>query len=46
MGVDKATASGRAAVEQMKAMPTDDPLFGKGKVRMTAGSSTTCTCSR
>ena len=34
MGVDKAKASGRAAVEQMKAMPTDDPLFGKGKVRM------------
>jgi branched-chain amino acid transport system substrate-binding protein len=34
MGVDKATASGRAAVEQMKATPTDDPLFGKGKVRI------------
>jgi branched-chain amino acid transport system substrate-binding protein len=34
MGVDKATASGRAAVDQMKAMPTDDPLFGKGKVRI------------
>ena len=34
MGVDKAKASGRAAVEQMKAMPTDDPLFGKGKVRI------------
>ena len=34
MGVDKATASGRAAIAQMKAMPTDDPLFGKGKVRV------------
>ena len=34
MGVDKATASGRAAVEQMNAMPTEDPLFGKGKVRI------------
>jgi branched-chain amino acid transport system substrate-binding protein len=34
MGVDKAMASGRAAVEQMKATPTDDPLFGKGKVRV------------
>ncbi|HEX4172683.1 MAG TPA: ABC transporter substrate-binding protein [Acetobacteraceae bacterium] len=34
MGVDKAIASGRAAVEQMKATPTDDPLFGKGKVRI------------
>ncbi len=34
MGPDKAVASGRAAVAQMKAMPTDDPLFGKGKVRI------------
>ncbi len=34
MGVEKAVASGRAAVEQMKATPTDDPLFGKGKVRI------------
>jgi branched-chain amino acid transport system substrate-binding protein len=34
MGVDKATASGRSAIEQMKATPTDDPLFGKGKVRL------------
>jgi branched-chain amino acid transport system substrate-binding protein len=34
MGVDKAMASGRAAIKQMKAMPTDDPLFGKGKVRI------------
>jgi branched-chain amino acid transport system substrate-binding protein len=25
--------SGRAVVQQMKAMPTDDPLFGKGIVR-------------
>ena len=33
MGADKAIASGRAAVAQMQAMPTDDPLFGKGKVR-------------
>jgi branched-chain amino acid transport system substrate-binding protein len=33
MGVDKAQASGRAAVAQMQAMPTDDPLFGKGQVR-------------
>jgi branched-chain amino acid transport system substrate-binding protein len=33
MGVDKAVASGRAAIQQMKATPTDDPLFGKGKVR-------------
>ena len=32
-GPDKAKASGRAAVDQMKAMPTDDPLFGKGAVR-------------
>ncbi|HET7879697.1 MAG TPA: ABC transporter substrate-binding protein [Acetobacteraceae bacterium] len=34
MGVDKALASGRATVDQMKAMPTDDPLFGAGKVRV------------
>jgi branched-chain amino acid transport system substrate-binding protein len=33
MGSDKAMTSGRAAIAQMKAMPTDDPLFGKGKVR-------------
>ena len=33
IGWDKAKASGRATVEQMKAMPTDDPLFGKGSVR-------------
>ena len=33
-GPDKAKASGRAAVEQMKAMPTDDPLFeGQGADR-------------
>ncbi len=34
MGVDKATTSGRAVIQQMKATPTDDPLFGKGKVRL------------
>jgi branched-chain amino acid transport system substrate-binding protein len=33
LGVDKAKASGRAVMEQMKAMPTNDPLFGKGAVR-------------
>jgi branched-chain amino acid transport system substrate-binding protein len=33
IGADRARASGRAAIEQMKAMPTDDPLFGKGRVR-------------
>ncbi len=33
MGVDAAKASGRAAVAQMKANPTDDPLYGKGQVR-------------
>ena len=33
MGVDKAKASGRAAVEQMKAIPVNDPLFGEGIVR-------------
>ena len=29
----KAKASGRTIVRQMKAMPMDDPLFGKGTVR-------------
>jgi branched-chain amino acid transport system substrate-binding protein len=33
LGPEKAKASGRATIEQMKAMPTDDPLFGKGAVR-------------
>jgi branched-chain amino acid transport system substrate-binding protein len=33
LGPEKAKASGRAVVEQMKATPTDDPLFGKGAVR-------------
>jgi branched-chain amino acid transport system substrate-binding protein len=33
LGPDKAKASGRAAINQMKATPTDDPLFGKGAVR-------------
>jgi branched-chain amino acid transport system substrate-binding protein len=32
-GVDKARASGRAVMDQMRAMPTDDPLFGKGALR-------------
>ncbi|MBN8930328.1 MAG: ABC transporter permease, partial [Rhodospirillales bacterium] len=33
MGPDKAKASGRAAIAQMKAIPVEDPLFGKGHVR-------------
>jgi len=33
MGPQKAQASGRAAIDQMKAMPTQDPLFGSGAVR-------------
>jgi branched-chain amino acid transport system substrate-binding protein len=33
MGLDKAKASGRAAIEQMKALPVNDPLFGQGSVR-------------
>ncbi len=33
IGPDKTMASGRAAIAQMKATPTDDPLFGKGRVR-------------
>jgi branched-chain amino acid transport system substrate-binding protein len=33
LGVDQAKASGRATVAQMKAMPTEDKLFGPGSVR-------------
>jgi branched-chain amino acid transport system substrate-binding protein len=33
MGPDKAKASGRAAVAQMKALPVSDPLYGTGLVR-------------
>jgi branched-chain amino acid transport system substrate-binding protein len=29
----KSTADGKAVVNQMKALPTDDPLFGKGYIR-------------
>ncbi|AVO45883.1 ABC transporter substrate-binding protein [Phreatobacter cathodiphilus] len=34
LGVDRAKASGRAVVAQMKAMPTDDDCFGTGSIRM------------
>ncbi len=30
----KSTADGRAVVAKMKEMPTDDPLFGKGSIRI------------
>jgi branched-chain amino acid transport system substrate-binding protein len=33
VGYDKAKASGLAVIEAMKAMPTNDPLFGDGQVR-------------
>lgn len=33
MGPDKAKLSGRATVEQMKAIPVADPLYGSGVVR-------------
>ena len=34
LGVEKAKASGRAVVEQMKSMPTDDDCFGQGSIRV------------
>jgi branched-chain amino acid transport system substrate-binding protein len=34
LGPDQAKASGRAAITHMKSVPTEDPLFGKGKVRV------------
>jgi branched-chain amino acid transport system substrate-binding protein len=33
MGIDAAKASGRMVAKQMKHLPTEDPLFGKGAVR-------------
>jgi branched-chain amino acid transport system substrate-binding protein len=33
LGLEKAKTDGRAVVAQMKAIPYDDPLFGKGTVR-------------
>ena len=33
LGIDKAKASGKAVIDQMKAMPTDDDCFGKGSIR-------------
>ena len=33
MGPAQAKASGRAAIERMKAMPTEDDCFGPGRVR-------------
>jgi branched-chain amino acid transport system substrate-binding protein len=33
LGPDKAKASGKAAIEQMKALPVADPLYGTGVVR-------------
>jgi branched-chain amino acid transport system substrate-binding protein len=33
LGPERAQASGRAVIDEMKATPTDDPLFGKGAVR-------------
>jgi branched-chain amino acid transport system substrate-binding protein len=34
LGADTAATDGAATVLQMKAIPTDDPLFGKGEVRI------------
>jgi branched-chain amino acid transport system substrate-binding protein len=34
VAVLKSTADGRAVIARMKEMPTDDPLFGKGSIRV------------
>ncbi len=34
LGLDAARASGRAVIERMKAIPTDDLLFGRGVLRL------------
>jgi len=46
--VDKlgGAGDGKAVVAAMKAMPTDDPLFGKGRSARTDASSTRCICCR
>jgi branched-chain amino acid transport system substrate-binding protein len=33
MGPDAAKADGRACVQKMKDIPTDDPIFGPGRIR-------------
>jgi branched-chain amino acid transport system substrate-binding protein len=33
LGLEKAKVDGRAVIAEMKAMATDDPLFGKGSIR-------------
>ncbi|HST74340.1 MAG TPA: ABC transporter substrate-binding protein [Acetobacteraceae bacterium] len=33
MGVDKAKASGRAVIAEMKAIPVEDPIYGKSTIR-------------
>lgn len=33
MGVERARASGRGLIAQMKAMPVEDPVYGRGSVR-------------
>ena len=33
MGVDKAKASGRGAIAEMRALPIQDPIFGKSEIR-------------
>ena len=42
----KSAADGKAVVAEMKKMPTDDPLFGKGTVRADGRVCTRRTCSR
>jgi branched-chain amino acid transport system substrate-binding protein len=34
MAVTKSASDGVKLVDQMKAMPTDDPLFGQGSIRV------------
>jgi branched-chain amino acid transport system substrate-binding protein len=34
VGVGKAKASGKAVIDHMKSVPTDDALFGKGSIRV------------
>jgi branched-chain amino acid transport system substrate-binding protein len=33
MGVDKAKASGRAVIAEMKTIPVQDPIYGKSTIR-------------
>ena len=40
MAQTKSAADGQKLIDAMKAIPTDDPLFGKGQIQPTVATST------